>query len=336
MSISGTKESARGSNLSTPIATTPNPISARTRGIALVILATVFWSTSGIFINLITQKSGVSAVNLAFWRDFGTFCTLLIGIAIFDSSLFRIKRRDLPWLFAMGVSVGAFHTLWNLAVVMVGASIGTVIQSDSPIFVTVMAWIFFKEPLTKRKFAAIALSIVGTVLISGLHGLGTLQVSGYGLFIALASAIMYGLMSLFGKKLVGSYSPWTVLLYTFGIGALVLLPLQFQNNLPWPFSPDVLLLFVGLVLITTVSGFALYTTALKTLQASIASITNTSEVAFAAILAYFILGERLDGWQILGALLVVAGVVLVSLPNGKRKTNQASHITSDGFEKSID
>ena len=336
MSISDTKESTRGNNFSTPMATTPNPISDRTRGIALVILATVFWSTSGIFINLITQKSGVSAVNLAFWRDFGTFSTLLIGIAVFDSSLFRIKRRDLPWLFAMGVSVGAFHTLWNLSVVLVGASIGTVIQSDSPIFVTVMAWIFFKEPLTKKKFAAIALSIVGTVLISGLHGMGTLQVSGYGLFIALASAIMYGLMSLFGKKLVGSYSPWTVLLYTFGIGALVLLPLQFQNAPPWPISPEVLLLFIGLVLITTVSGFALYTTALKMLQASIASITNTSEVAFAAILAYFILGERLDGWQILGALLVVAGVVLVSLPNGKRKTVQSPPIISDGLEKSID
>jgi drug/metabolite transporter (DMT)-like permease len=131
---------------------------------------------------------------------------------------------------------------------------------------------------------------------------------------------MYGSMSLFGKKLVGSYSPWTVLLYTFGIGALVLLPLQFNTTFPWPISPDVLFLFIGLVLITTVSGFALYTTALKMLEASIASITNTTEVAFAAILAYFVLGERLDGWQILGAFLVIAGVILVSLPNSKNKT----------------
>jgi drug/metabolite transporter (DMT)-like permease len=157
------------------------------------------------------------------------------------------------------------------------------------------------------------------VLISGLHGLGTLQVTVEGLLIGLAVAITYGLMSLFGKKLVGSYSPWTVLSYTFGIGALVLLPLQFQIPLPWPVSSQVLFLFTGLVLITTVSGFALYTIALTMLQASIASITNTSEVAFAAILAYFILGERLDGWQIFGAVLVIASVILVSLPNGRDK-----------------
>jgi drug/metabolite transporter (DMT)-like permease len=201
----------------------------------------------------------------------------------------------------------------------IGASISTVMQSDSPIFVTIMAWIFFKEPLTNRKFAAIFLAITGTVLISGLHGLGTLQVTVEGLLIGLAVAITYGLMSLFGKKLVGSYSPWTVLSYTFGIGALVLLPLQFQIPLPWPVSSQVLFLFTGLVLITTVSGFALYTIALTMLQASIASITNTSEVAFAAILAYFILGERLDGWQIFGAVLVIASVILVSLPNGRDK-----------------
>ncbi|MBT3391931.1 MAG: EamA family transporter [Chloroflexi bacterium] len=298
---------------------TPNVVPSRTRGIALVILATVFWSTSGIFINLIIQQSGVSSVNLAFWRDLGTFLVLLVGIALLNPQLLRIKRHDIPWLFAMGGSIGAFHALWNTAVVLNGASIATVIQSDSPIFVTIMAWIFFKEPLTRKKFAAIALSIAGTVLISGFYGMGSLQVTGYGVTIALASAIMYGLVSLFGKKLVGNYSSWTVLLYTFGIAALLLLPLQFATPIPWPISTQVQFLFAGLVLITTVSGFALYTTALKALQASVASIMNTTEVAFAAILAYFILGERLDIWQIIGAALVVSGVILISLPNGKTK-----------------
>lgn len=299
--------------------TSPTKTTTRTRGIALVVLATVFWSTSGIFINQIINKSGITPVGLAFWRDFATFSVLMLGISILQPHLLRIKRRDIPWLFAMGGSIGLFHVLWNTSVMLVGASIATVIQSDSPIFVTILAWIFFKEPLTKRKFAAIALSIIGTVLISGLHGLGTLQVTARGLLIALGSAIMYGLMSLFGKKLVGSYSPWTVLLYTFGIGALILLPLQFQVPLPQSISTQVLLLFTGLIFITTISGFALYTTALQTLQASIASITNTTEVAFAAILAYFLLGERLDSWQIFGALLVVASVVMISIPDGKYK-----------------
>jgi drug/metabolite transporter (DMT)-like permease len=74
-----------------------------------------------------------------------------------------------------------------------------------------------------------------------------------------------------------------------------------------------------LILITTVSGFALYTIALGFLEASIASITATSEIVFAAVLAYFILGEKMDIWQIFGAVLIISGVILVSLPNGDHK-----------------
>jgi DME family drug/metabolite transporter len=298
-------------------ASTTRPITTRSQGIFLVILATVFWGTSGIFINLIIQKSGISPLGLAFLRDCFTFLIILIAIAVSNQKLLAIKRRDIFWFIAMGASIGALHVFWNMSIMLVGASIATVIQSNSPIFVTFMAWIFFKEPLTKVKFAALALSITGTIMISGLHGLGSLQITAYGLLIALTSAITNGLMSLFGKKLVGTYSPWTALLYTFGIASLLLRPLQVNLPLPRHFTGELLMLFTGLVLVSTVSGYVLFTTALKTLDASIASITNTAEVAFAAILAYFILGERLDAWQIFGALLIVSGVILISLPNGK-------------------
>ena len=74
----------------------------RVRGITLVILATVFWSTSGIFISLILQSWEIGVVSLAFWRDLSTFLTLLAGIAILRPSLLRVKRKDLGWLMAMG------------------------------------------------------------------------------------------------------------------------------------------------------------------------------------------------------------------------------------------
>jgi len=46
----------------------------------------------------------------------------------------------------------------------------------------------------------------------------------------------------------------------------------------------------------------------------VASITATTEVPFAAIMAYIFLNERLNLYQIMGALCVIAGVILVSLP----------------------
>lgn len=290
------------------------------QGVLMVIAATAVWSTSGIFISLIVQNWDISVVSLAFWRDLSTFSTLLVGMAILRPSLLRVKRQDLPWLLVMGaVSIGFFHVLWNTAVLQIGASVSTVIQCNAPIFVMIMAWIIFNEPLTTRKIIAVMLSLIGTALISGISGMRAIQISSLGIVAGLFSAIFYGSFSLFGKKLTGAYNTWTILLYIFGFASLTLLPFQLVNPSPFPSQSPALFYFTGLILIATISGFAIYTTALAHLQASIAAIVATSEIVFAAMLAYHILDERMDIWQILGAVLIVSGVTLVSLPNGNSK-----------------
>ena len=285
-------------------------------GLLLVVLATACWSSSGLFINLVVRGSGISPWGLAFWRDLGTFTCLLVGMLLLGSrERFRVKRRDLPWLAAMGaISIGLFHVMWNMAVLINGVAVATVIQSNAPVFVTVVAWLLWREPLTRRKLIAIVLAFIGTVLISRLNGLGARQITLFGLLIALGAAFTYGGLSLFGKKLIGDYSSWTILLYAFGFGALILLPFQIRVDIPRPLSPQVVGYYAGLILLSTISGFALYTSGLRRLQASVAAIVATTEVPFAAAVSYIALGERLKGWQMLGAVLIVSGVVLLSWP----------------------
>jgi drug/metabolite transporter (DMT)-like permease len=289
---------------------------SRALGLALVVLATACWSTSGIFINLIVDNSGITPVGLAFWRDIGTFTALLAGLLVLRRDLLRVRREDVPWLLVMGAfSIGFFHVMWNTSVTTLGASVATVIQSNAPIFVTLMAWVFWKEPLTWRKIAAIALAVVGTVLIARLDQAGITDITPVGVLIGLAAAVAYASFSLFGKKLGSSYSSWTILVYVFGMASVVLFPFQFGSTSPFGEPPTVLLNYLALVGLTTLLGFGLYTIALKRLHASVAAITANTEVPFAAVLAYIFLGERLDSWQMVGAALIILGVVLISLPS---------------------
>jgi len=293
---------------------TRKPLSRRLLGIILVITATACWATSGIFINLIVRQSGLSAVGLAFWRDLTTSLLLLAGILIFKPRLLVIKKKDLPWLIGMGaISIGIFHVFWNTAVVMIGASLATVVQCNAPIFVTIMAWFLFGEKITLRKVIAVVLAAVGTILVSGISSVNEWKILPLGLLIALGSAITYGSLSLFGKKLRGDYNAWTIMFYMFMFGTIALFFVQLGRPDPFPVFLSVFPLFAGFVLISTILGFGLYTTSLKHLPASVASITATAEIFFASILAYIFLQERMDLWQIIGSVLIIAGVILVSL-----------------------
>jgi len=292
-----------------------NPSQSKNKitGILLVVFASICWGSSGVFIFNIVEKGGLTAVGLAFWRDLVSSLVLLAGLLIVNPKLLRVKKEDLPWLIGMGViSIGIFHIFWNIAVLRLGASLATVIQSNAPIFVTFMAWVLFKEELTFRKIVAIAAAVGGTVLAAGMIGNWDLQIDSAAIWIGLGSAFTYGTLSLFGKKLVGEYNSWTITFYIFLIGTLTIFLFQGGRPEPWPIGSGILPWMLGFVLMSTILGFGLYTKALSLLPASVAAIISTAEILSAAIFSSIFLGERLGIWQILGAALIIMGVVLVS------------------------
>jgi drug/metabolite transporter (DMT)-like permease len=222
----------------------------------------------------------------------------------------------------MGATLGIFHVFWNLGVFLNGAAVATVQQAAMPAIVAAAAWVIWREPLTWWKVLAIILTFVGTVLVSGLGALGEAEFTKLGFLVGLGIPIGYAAWNLLGKKARGNHAPPTLLVYAFGLAALVLLPFQFFTPQPWPVPPSVLLYLAGLVLVTGVAGFTIYTFALGRLQASIATILAMSEIPFVAIYAFALFGERLSALQSVGAILVVVGVLL--LFGQKRSSNTES------------
>lgn len=280
-------------------------------GYLAVLLATACWGTSGIFVKFVVASSGISALALAFWRDLTTFLVLLLGLILLRPSQLKIERRDLIWLMALGASLGIFHVFWNLGVLLNGAAVATVQQAAMPAIVAVAALLIWSEPLTGRKILAIVLTFVGTVLVSGVGVLEEADLTWGGFLVGLGIPLAYASWNLFGKKVRGGYGPLTALTYGFGFGALVLLPFQFFTPQPWPVPLSTFLWFGGLIGIATIVAFSVYTFALGRLQASVVSILAMAEVPIVAVYAYFLLDERLTVDQVVGSVLVVAGVLML-------------------------
>jgi drug/metabolite transporter (DMT)-like permease len=162
------------------------------------------------------------------------------------------------------------------------------------------------------------LTFSGTVLVSGLGTLGQSDWTLVGLLVGFGLPVSYAGWNLLGKKMRHKYKALTVLTYAFGAGALVLLPFQAFTAQPWPVTTTVWLWFAGLIGVSTLTGFAAYTFGLGRLPASVASILAMAEIVFVVIFAYVFLGEWLAPVQVIGAGMVVLGVLLLIKRKKKR------------------
>jgi len=292
------------------------------RGYALVLAAAAAWSTTGLWIRKAAESGGFSALSLAFWRDLATALSLIAGLALLRPAWLRVQRRDLPWLVALGgLGVGTFHVLWNLSLLHLDVAIATVLLYSAPVFVTLAARLIWHEPLTRPKIVAVILTLAGCVLAAGLDPAAGLSLTAGGLILGLSAALAYASFSLFSRHMTGRYSPWTVLTYGFGFGALVLLPFQLLSAPPaWPLPPQTWGWMAGLVYLCTILPFGAYLSGMLHLPVSVASILAASEVVFAAVLGYLVFDETLRGWQVVGAALVVAGVILLAVTGRTEQT----------------
>lgn len=300
------------------------------RGYLFVLAATVCWSTSGTFIRIILQSYALSAWTLAFWRDLFTF-GMFLAVGLLSRAGLRVARRDLIPLAAMGaISIGIFHVLWARAVVMIPIAVATVLNYTAPIFVVLFAWILWRERPGRRQAPALALAFLGCLLVTGAYNFADARLNWPGLLIGLSTGATYGSFTIFGKSALRRYDTWTVLTYAFGFATLTLLVLRPGAALPMFTRPaGAWASLAALSLVSTVSGFGLYTSGLKYLSASAASITATLEPVMAAALAFALLGELIGPVQMLGGALVIGAVILLAASNRGTSAKRADTRRSD-------
>jgi drug/metabolite transporter, DME family len=303
----------------------PSPISVSSNcsGYLAILTAASFWATSGIFIKLIMNHSQVSAIVLAFWRDAAAFSVFFFFHLAFYGRHTGLRRSDWPWVIALGISLGLFHVGLNIGVFLNGAAVTTIQQAAMPAIVLLAERIIWRAPLDRQKIVSILFIFSGTVLISGLTEIGATDVSLAGVLAGFSIPTLYAAWSLLGKHMRQDYSALPILTYAFGIAMVVLLPLQFNETHPWPIAENTWLWFAGLVGVSTVGGFLIYIFGLGRLSAGVVTIIAMSEIVFSAILAYVFLGEKLTFIEIIGALVIVAGIAFLFTPGRLFKVSKS-------------
>ena len=286
------------------------------RGYGLVVLAAAFWATLGLFYNTIIDRYGLPPLTVVFFRGAVSSLVLFAILLPRHRSEVTLARRDWAFFLLFGlVGVAAFYAVYVYAIHLTGLAMAAVLMYTAPAWVALIAWRFMGESFTRVKGLALALTFSGTVLVARLFEPGQLQLNGLGILCGLGAGIGYALYSV-GNRLAldRGYSPWAVVAWANGLGALFLLPLQ---------APDVLLravttppAFAWLVvlgIVPTLGGAGCYVLGLRHLPVSVASVIATLEPVFAALMGYVFLHEVLTPPQLAGGALILAAVLLLRL-----------------------
>ncbi len=302
---------------------TGTPTSTSSRGYVSAFSAVLLWSFSGILISHLSRIYAVPSLVIAFWSVLFVAVGMFVGLVVLGRALLRLNRSHLKLMILYGFTFAVFHSTWTLSVQYNGAAVATFMVYSSPAMTAILSRLIFKENFNRVKILSIALSLVGTVLISGAYDPSAWNLNSLGILFGLLSGPFFAFYNLEGKySSERSIDPWTATLYCFTFASIFLvifnLGIDALSNRPllsemfWlgdsiPGWGALLLLGIG----PTLGGFGLYTLSLGHLTPTVANLIATLEPAFTAIWAYILLHERFDAIQWAGSILILTGVILL-------------------------
>lgn len=222
-----------------------------------------------------------------------------------------------------------FSICMLFGVSMTSAVTAGVVMATIPAAVALMSWMFLKERIGARTWAAVVCAVVGVTLVSlsknellaqvsiGLEANLTPKNTVLGTFLLLAAVLCEAAYAVIGKKLVGTLSPKriTALINLWGFALVT----PFGLWAAWKFdfaavaAPSWLLL-VFYSLAASVWTVWLWMTGLKTIPAGKAGVFTVFLPVSAAAVGVLFLGESLGPLQALAFGVALLGVVLATLP----------------------
>jgi drug/metabolite transporter, DME family len=287
----------------------------KTKGYLMIATAGSLWGSVGFFVkNLLDAQLPLSTI--IFWRMFFAFIILFLYLYFTDKSKLKIDREILKYVIAIGlISQCLFNISYFTTIRITSIATAVTLLYTAPIFIALMARIFFRELFTANKIMALLLCVTGCFFTVTGGSWENLQLNSSGILTGLAAGLTFGSLTILSKPIANKCHPYTIVFYSIGFGLMFYLPFSqplilFQQGsgyIIWVYT-------LSLSIISTIFAYLFYIGGLSMgIEASKAGIISTIEVVVAVIVSYLFFNEQLVGWKLLGILLVIGSVITVQL-----------------------
>ena len=305
----------------------------------MAVAAAALFAVNGTVSKLVLT-TGLGSLRLVEIRCLAAAVIFFAIVALRRPASLSIGRRELGFIAGYGiVGVAMVQWLYFMAIARMPVSVALLIEFTAPLLVALWVRFVRKEPVRPRVWLALALVLGGLALVAQVWA--GLTLDGVGLLCSVLAALALTAYYLLGERGLARRDPLSLAAWSFAAAAAF-----WAMLLPWwtfPFHRLATVIEVGrtglslpagvlviwVVVLGTVVPFALVLGCIVRIGAARVGLIGTTEPPVAGVVAWLALGETLGLVQVIGALVVLAGIVLAETAR-PAATRVATADTPDG------
>ena len=279
----------------------------------LIVLAVIFWGSSFIATKVALKELSPEAI-ISLRLIIASVFLLIIAIVYKKDFSINLKSHGIIFILAL---IAVFHLMIQVTGLKYTTASNTGwIIGTAPIFMAILAAIFFRERIGLLKISGIIIAMFGLLLLIGKGNITNVDlIENKGDLLVLASAFTWGVYSMVNKKISLSYSPLMTILYLFIMMAVIIIPFNLNAGsvssvVHLSLNGWISILFLGLFC----SGIAyvIWAYSLRDLESAKVGAFLYFEPIVTVLAAWILLSESITFLMILSGVIITLGVVLVN------------------------
>jgi len=277
----------------------------------MIVIGVIGISLSSIFVKFSSAPSAVTAAFRLLWTVL-LLTPAALGNKQTRAEIRRMGRRNVCLSALSGVFLALHFWTWFESLKHTSVASSTTIVCTEVVWVSLGYWLFMKGRLSLKAVCAIAVTLVGSVMIA----LGDSQAQGahlYGDLLALLAAVAVAVYVLLGKAVRARLSTTAYTYVVYVACAAVLCGISAaQGQALFAYGPGAVVVGLLLAVFSTILGHSIFSWCLKYFSPSFISASKLCEPVAASVLAGLLFGEMPGLMQVLGGAMILGGVLYYS------------------------
>jgi drug/metabolite transporter (DMT)-like permease len=264
-------------------------------------------SFSPIFVKL----ADASPIICAFYRIFFAWICLL-PYCLYKGNL-KMQRKDLVLALVGGLVFASDIAVWNLSLKIISATVSTLLANLAPVWVGLLSYVLFKKRSGGLFWIGTFIAIAGMVVLVGVSNLIHLKLN-IGIVYAVAASLLYSIYILITKDILKRISTIPFMFYNMlAAGVFLLILSMVLGNDLFHYNLKTWGSLAAMGILCQLTGWITINYAISHLESTKVAITLLSQTVVTCLLAVLMLNESLELKEIIGSVIVLAGIAITFL-----------------------